>query len=376
MPLSSACMLPLLAQPPETSISANPQQTLLTCHVIGRVVLWHQVSSSATLTICMRRKLAVLSGTETNIGTLLSQPEPIYSSIWVLFLVPVLIYRYFYLYLSLIFDSENAGFIRPDIDLDVGQIWDRTDGLTYPTLAASPPLGADLADTVLADQIHDEIDRFQCSTFDAVTRRMVYAVSPRSDSKNAGFARPDIDSDARHIWDRNDGFTYPTVHASTLLCADLANGFPSHDEPTAAGCMRNSVSAQSSGSKRSKTSLLWGLWLIVIGTDAGIEASLLPWICQACIMIRAFVTLILHISFSLCSAGTKIPSKSRLRTQLSTFGLPLLLLGATLSPTTSSPTPVPGLTFTALSSLYSATAGENWYTKTNWMSGDPCTAGW
>lgn len=33
--------------------------------------------------------------------------------------------------------------------------------------------------------------------------------------------------------------------------------------------------------------------------------------------------------------------------------------------------------YTALSSLYSSTHGaSSWYTKTNWMSGDPCTASW
>ena len=37
---------------------------------------------------------------------------------------------------------------------------------------------------------------------------------------------------------------------------------------------------------------------------------------------------------------------------------------------------VSGETYTALSSLYSSTAGESWTNKANWMSGDPCTAGW
>lgn len=31
---------------------------------------------------------------------------------------------------------------------------------------------------------------------------------------------------------------------------------------------------------------------------------------------------------------------------------------------------------TALTNLYSATAGANWSTKTNWLIGDPCTSAW
>ena len=37
---------------------------------------------------------------------------------------------------------------------------------------------------------------------------------------------------------------------------------------------------------------------------------------------------------------------------------------------------VSGQSYTALSSLYSSTAGALWTTKTNWMSGDPCTSSW
>ena len=37
---------------------------------------------------------------------------------------------------------------------------------------------------------------------------------------------------------------------------------------------------------------------------------------------------------------------------------------------------VSGDSYTALSSLYSSTHGASWLTKTNWMSGDPCTASW
>ena len=37
---------------------------------------------------------------------------------------------------------------------------------------------------------------------------------------------------------------------------------------------------------------------------------------------------------------------------------------------------VSGSTSTALSSLYSSTAGASWNSKTNWMSGDACTASW
>ena len=37
---------------------------------------------------------------------------------------------------------------------------------------------------------------------------------------------------------------------------------------------------------------------------------------------------------------------------------------------------VSGDSYTALSSLYSSTAGVSWYTKTNWMSGDPCASSW
>ena len=37
---------------------------------------------------------------------------------------------------------------------------------------------------------------------------------------------------------------------------------------------------------------------------------------------------------------------------------------------------VSGETYTALSSLYSSTAGVLWSNKINWMSGDPCTASW
>ena len=39
-------------------------------------------------------------------------------------------------------------------------------------------------------------------------------------------------------------------------------------------------------------------------------------------------------------------------------------------------TPTSGNTYTALSSLYLSTDGHNWWTKTNWMSGHPCTASW
>ena len=37
---------------------------------------------------------------------------------------------------------------------------------------------------------------------------------------------------------------------------------------------------------------------------------------------------------------------------------------------------VPGLEWTALSSLYSSTLGASWTANTNWQNGDPCTAGW
>ena len=37
---------------------------------------------------------------------------------------------------------------------------------------------------------------------------------------------------------------------------------------------------------------------------------------------------------------------------------------------------VSGESYTALSNLYSSTGGAAWTVKTNWMSGDPCTAGW
>ena len=37
---------------------------------------------------------------------------------------------------------------------------------------------------------------------------------------------------------------------------------------------------------------------------------------------------------------------------------------------------VSGDSYTALSSLYNSTHGASWLTKTNWMSGDPCTASW
>ena len=49
---------------------------------------------------------------------------------------------------------------------------------------------------------------------------------------------------------------------------------------------------------------------------------------------------------------------------------------------TPAPSPVPvtpvvnGATFTALSALYSATNGDGWSDKDNWMSGDPCTNSW
>ena len=37
---------------------------------------------------------------------------------------------------------------------------------------------------------------------------------------------------------------------------------------------------------------------------------------------------------------------------------------------------VSGDSYTALSSLYNSTHGASWLTKTNWMSGDPCTVKW
>ena len=37
---------------------------------------------------------------------------------------------------------------------------------------------------------------------------------------------------------------------------------------------------------------------------------------------------------------------------------------------------VSGNTYTALSALYSSTAGILWTASTNWMSADPCTAAW
>ena len=38
--------------------------------------------------------------------------------------------------------------------------------------------------------------------------------------------------------------------------------------------------------------------------------------------------------------------------------------------------PTPCSSTSALSSLYFSTAGVSWYTKTDWMSGGPCTAAW
>ena len=55
--------------------------------------------------------------------------------------------------------------------------------------------------------------------------------------------------------------------------------------------------------------------------------------------------------------------------------LPLLLLLLLSIPKLGNAT-VDSSTSSALSILYTSTNGAQWYTKTNWMTSDPCTASW